>query len=277
MDDAIIKYKNLSENVFTSKSNDPKATFDHMVLEREIKDVVATAVIGGQSPSIQLMDSRTDLCRTFVVATSRHAGGAVRLRSYGTRDADPFPASIWQAGRATSAAPTFFAPIEIDDVVYGDGGTGWNNPTKEAVAEAGNIWPNRAIGIVISIGTGLENALELKDEPTQLSNLPKFFLQNTSPKNVFKLAVAEYAVQCLTSCEMVHREISEHPDRYILDGNYFRLNVPQGMGTIGLAEWDKLKNIIALTNRYMEHGEIRESKRKMANLLRDPRRASRSL
>jgi len=75
---------------------------------------------------------------------------------------------------------------------------------------------------------------------------------------------------------MVHREIAEHPERDILDGNYFRLNVPQGMGTIGLAEWDKLGNIIALTNRYMEHGEMKEPKRQMANLLRYPQRASRS-
>ena len=169
MDDAIFKYKTLSEKVFTSKSNDPKATFDHNVLEQEIKNVVATAVIGGQSPSIQLKDSRTDLCRTFVVATSLHAGGAVKMRSYGTRDADPFPACIWQVGRATSAAPTFFAPIEIEDVLYGDGGTGWNNPTKEAISEARNIWPNRPIGIVISIGTGLEEALQLKDKSTQAS------------------------------------------------------------------------------------------------------------
>jgi predicted acylesterase/phospholipase RssA len=277
VDDAIIKYKNLSEKVFTSKSNDPKATFDHMVLEREIKDVVATTVIGGQSPSIELMDSRIDMCRTFVVAMSRHAGGAVRLRTYQTRDADPFHASIWQAGRATLAAPTFFAPIEIDDVVYGDGGTGWNNPTEEAIAEAGNIWPNSVIGIVISIGTGLENVLELEDEPTQLSIIAKFFLRYTFPKTLFKIAVAQYAVHGLTSCEMVHREISERLNRDILDGNYFRLNVPQGMSTIGLAEWDKINPMIALTKRYMELGEIIELKRKMANLLRDPQRASRSL
>ena len=50
VDDAIIKYKTLSEKVFTSNSNDPKATFDHRVLEQEIKNVVATAVPGGQSP-----------------------------------------------------------------------------------------------------------------------------------------------------------------------------------------------------------------------------------
>ena len=271
VDDAIIKYKTLSEKVFTSNSNDPKATFDHRVLEQEIKNVVATAVPGGQSPLTQLKDSPTDLCHTFVVATSLHAGGAVRMRSFGTRDADAFSACIWQVGRATSAAPTFFTPIEIDDVLYGDGGTGWNNPTREAIAEARNIWPNRPIGIVISIGTGLEEALQLNEKSTQLSKLADVLLRNTSPKSSFQLAVAEYAVRCLTSCEMVHREIAEHPKRDILDGNYFRLNVPQGMGTIGLAEWDKLGNIIALTNRYMEHGEMKEPKRKMANLLRYPK------
>ena len=176
MDDTIFKYKTLSEKVFTSNSNDPKATFDHNVLEREIKHVVATAVIGGQIPSMQLKDSRTDLCRTFVVATSLHAGGPVRMRSFGTRDADAFSACIWQVGRATSAAPTFFAPIEIEDVLYGDGGTGWNNPTKEAIAEARNIWPNRSIGIVISIGTGLEEPLKLRDKSTKLSKLAQSLL-----------------------------------------------------------------------------------------------------
>jgi predicted acylesterase/phospholipase RssA len=278
VDDTILKYKTLSEKVFTTKSNDPKATFDHKVLEQEIKYIVATAVIGGQSPSTELKDCRSDLCRTFVVATSLHAGGAVRMRSYGTRDVDPFPACIWQVGRATSAAPTLFAPIEIEDVLYGDGRTGWNNPTKEAIIESRNIWPNRPIGIVISIGTGLEAPLELKDNSTQLPKLPKLvqtFLENTSSEhNTFQAAVAEYAVQCLTSCEMVDREIAENKNHDILEGNYFRLNVPQGMATIGLAEWDKLKNMIALTNRYMEHGEMKTPKRKMADLLQHPQRAS---
>ena len=203
VDDAISKYKILSEKVFTSKSNDHKATFDHHILELEIKNVVATAVPSGQSPFMQLKDIQTDLCRTFVVATSLHAGGAVRMRSYGTRFADAFSACIWQVARATSAAPTFFAPVEINDVLYGDGGTGWNNPTREAITEARNIWPNRPIGIVISIGTGLEEALQLNENSTLLSELTQVLLSNTSPKSLFQLAVAEYAVRCLTSCEMV--------------------------------------------------------------------------
>ena len=70
---------------------------------------------------------------------------------------------------------------------------------------------------------------------------------------------------------MIHRDISEHPDRDILNGNYFRLNVLQRISTIGLDEWNKLKTIIAL----IEHRTIREPKRKITNLLRYPYRASR--
>ena len=249
-------------------SMDPKAMFDHTVLEQEIKIIIATAE-SGQSLSIELKDSHPNLCRTFVIATSKHAGGAVRMRTFRTPYRKPFPACIWQAARATSAAPTFFAPIEIGDVLYGDGGTGWNNPAKEAIAEALDIWPNRRVGILVSIGTGLEKALELKDRPVRIPEL-----ENTSPRNAFKLAVAEYAVACLTSCEMAHRELAEHPDQYVLNGNYFRLNVPQGMAEIGLAEWDKLPNMIALTNRYMERGEMKQPIRNIAELLQDPQRAS---
>ena len=73
---------------------------------------------------------------------------------------------------------------------------------------------------------------------------------------------------------MVHRELAENPNEYILQGNSFRLNVPQGMAEIGLAEWDKLPNMIALTDRYMEHGEMKQPIRKIANLLQYPQRAS---
>jgi predicted acylesterase/phospholipase RssA len=199
------------------------------------------------------------------------------MRSFGTRDADPFPACIWQVARATSAAPTYFQPIEIDDVLYGDGGTGWNNPVKEAIAEARNVWPDRPIGIVVSIGTGLEEALQLDVHTHTSKEVPRVvqsLLRNTSPKHAFKLDVAEYAVKCLTSCELIHREVAEHCDRDILEGNYFRLNVVQGMSAIGLAEWDKLGTMIALTNRYMDNGDKRNEKRRITELLRDPQRAS---
>jgi hypothetical protein len=89
--------------------------------------------------------------------------------------------------------------------------------------------------------------------------------------------VAEYCVKCLTSCEIVHRELSENPEKIILEGNYFRLNVPQGMSKIGLAEWEKLEDMIALTDSYMDHGESLRRSREIARLLLNPLSASSSL
>ena len=37
---------------------------------------------------------------------------------------------------------------------------------------------------------------------------------------------------------------------------------------IGLAEWDKLEDMIALTQQYMTHGEMNKPKRTIAQLLR---------
>jgi patatin-like phospholipase/acyl hydrolase len=35
---------------------------------------------------------------------------------------------IWQAARATTAAPTYFPRMELDGCEYIDGGVGYNNP-----------------------------------------------------------------------------------------------------------------------------------------------------
>ena len=119
-------------------------------------------------------------------------------------------APIWKAARATSAAPTYFIPIDIDGIDYGDAGIGYNNPAKEALAEAHNMWPNHPIGCLLSIGTGLGNALQRPDE-AESANLARLLLKRTSPKTAFKLAVAEYCVKCSTSCELVHQEIADWP------------------------------------------------------------------
>jgi patatin-like phospholipase/acyl hydrolase len=35
---------------------------------------------------------------------------------------------IWEAARATTAAPTYFARMQLGDYEYIDGGIGYNNP-----------------------------------------------------------------------------------------------------------------------------------------------------
>ena len=68
--------------------------------------------------------------------------------------------AVWEAGRATSAAPTYFAPQEIagrdgSREKFVDGGVKHNNPTIVATNEAQDLWPGRKIGTILSIGCSM--------------------------------------------------------------------------------------------------------------------------
>lgn len=270
IDETIAQYKELSRIVFTSKSRNSNAAFDHDVFRLQIQKVVRNSRLG-LSADAWLEDPRPDQerCRTFVVATRKHADGAVRLRTYGMEIADAFQARIWEAARATSAAPTFFCPIVINDVEYSDGGIGFNNPVKEAIAEVGWIWPNRPIGCLLSIGTGRESPLQLADQATVLPRMVRTILGKTSRRFAYGAAVAEYCVKVVTNCEQIHRELTERRNEFALNRNYFRLNVPIGMSQIGLDEWQELRTMMALTESYM-CGEMLEQKQRIASLLLHP-------
>lgn len=60
---------------------------------------------------------------------------------------------LWRACMATSAAPTYFEPVEYRNYSFVDGGVHSNNPSLCAYAEALKLWPNDNIK-VLSIGTG---------------------------------------------------------------------------------------------------------------------------
>ncbi len=65
---------------------------------------------------------------------------------------------MWQAARATSAAPTYFEPTQIKtaDRTYTlvDGGVIVNNPAMSAYAEAMRIYPEATEFMIVSLGTG---------------------------------------------------------------------------------------------------------------------------
>ena len=104
-----------------------------------MKDVVRERLIDENAP---MADENADKVPTFVVAAkgTRAESPPNLFRSYQCDDHDASECTIWEAGRATSAAPTFFKPVQIGHAAFCDGGLAHNNAGELALFEAQKIW-----------------------------------------------------------------------------------------------------------------------------------------
>lgn len=147
--------------------------------------------------------------------------------------------AIWQACRATSAAPIFFPPIEIGKppVAYVDGGLGYNNPIRALMEEASYIWPEEKFGCIVSIGTGVP---AIEDIGRRIVPLVKT-LKNIS-----------------LDTEKVGREFEkEMGSRFKGQNVYFRFNVQHGLERVALEEWKELDRVKVATQDYLNEQRSR--------------------
>jgi predicted acylesterase/phospholipase RssA len=156
-----------------------------------------------------------------------------RFRSYESSWNDIDDCPIWQSCRATSAAPTLFPPMVIGKppTAFVDGGLGYNNPIWPLVDEARHIWPNRDIGCLVSIGTGM-----LVSRDIGRAFMPLF----------------DSLKAMATDSEKTADEFKEDmKDKYGVDQKvYFRLNVQHGLEQVGLEEWKEADRIMVATRDY---------------------------
>ena len=162
---------------------------------------------------------------------------------------------IWEAARATSAAPTYFERMEINDRSYVDGGLGRNNPSREVLHEAKTLFGARKIGCLVSIGTGLARVIAIKEPwPHQ-----KFIPTNVIP------GLTGIATDPEDTHEAMLQLFANLPN------TYFRLNVDQGMEDIQLSDWKKMRSVGVCTMEYMKKEEVRQDLDSLVNAITAPK------
>ncbi|KAK6524472.1 hypothetical protein TWF281_011380 [Arthrobotrys megalospora] len=147
--------------------------YDEKPLENAIKEIVGQKL---GDPEAQLLDTNPEsTCKIFVMAVRSDKGnnrGPVFLRSYPNPVELPeFPKiKVWEAARATSAAPAYFKPFAIEKYHLVDGGLGANNPLGWLWTEILSVFgPARSTSTFLTIGTGMQPNDELKD-PGDITN-----------------------------------------------------------------------------------------------------------
>ncbi len=159
--------------------------------------------------------------------------------------------TIWEAGRATSAATTFFEPIAIGPFheEFVDGALGANNPIFEMWNQAQDVWGDeldKKLECLVSIGTGLPGLQPVRDDIVHIGATLKALATETEK-----------------TAERFHRNKSSLDDQ----GRYYRFNVVRGLEDIGLEESKKKNEIAAATRRYVESQDVFRQMRRCADNL----------
>ncbi|KAI9775783.1 MAG: hypothetical protein M1816_005768, partial [Peltula sp. TS41687] len=242
--ECIEAYSELMETVFRKKRSKlpiscmgkTKARFD----SKKLKSAVEKVVTNHNASSTELFENGTTRgCRVFVCSIAHETKEIVRLRSYSLTDETGISATICQAALATSAATSYFDPVDIRARRFADGGLGANNPVDEVEGEASNIWCAETgdlkplVKCFISIGTGNPGKKAIEDKVLG-------FLSRT-------------LVGIATQTEETEKRFIAKWRQHFDEKRYFRFNVDQGLQDIGLAEYQQQGAIQAATDGYINH------------------------
>lgn len=213
-------------------------------LEECIKDVLSRHDKKPDEPMFLQADK--NICPTFVVAVYADAADNPSPHLFSTYNKFD-KTCIWEAARATSAAPTFFKPISIGTprVQYVDAGLGFNNPTDLAIREAHRLYPGREVGLVLSIGAGRGGVVQI-GKP---NGWVPFGLAT-------RIAIAKALASLITNAERTHDGVYRQFSATTTKNVYGRLNVDRGMEMIGLEEWKKEEQMAGVTTAYLSNAQV---------------------
>ena len=277
--EALETYASIAGAIFSSDNKNKifrDGMFKASTLEKNVRSVVARRLHGQKvKPGHVGGDVGNDLMRAgseertmgkaFVCAMpALNMAYPRRFRTYRVREHINANCAIWEAARATTAAPTFFERISIGESGYVkedfiDAGLGCNNPVLEVMDEAAGIFGNsRPIGCIVSLGTGHPGIIGLAKPDTFQKLLP------TQLVDVLK----RIATDCQNTARGMDRRFATVPDVY------FRFDVTHGAGTISLEEWKRMGDVVSHTRAYLQDVAVDRSIDTVVDILLRNRRST---
>ncbi|NXN16398.1 PLPL8 phospholipase, partial [Indicator maculatus] len=264
LDDCEELYRKLGSDVFkqnvivgTVKMGWSHAFYDSDIWEKMLKEKMGS--------NLMIETARNSTCPK-VAAVSTIVNRGTPLKAFVFRNYNHFPGvkshyiggcqyKLWQAIRASSAAPGYFQEYVLGNDLHQDGGLLLNNPSALAVHECKCLWPNVPLQCLISLGTGRYES-EGKTNVTYTSLKAKL-------TNVISSA---------TDTEEVHTML----DALLPSDTYFRFN-PLMNEDIALDESrkEKLNQLQTDGIRYLERNE--EKLKKAAKILTQEKTALQKL
>ena len=227
LDDIETMYLTLSAKMFGRALNwfkrlaDYGAKYNTALLRMFLKDQ-----LGADRCLTEFKGAGTHKPALCIVAAEKSTHRAHIFGNYQRQVVDPdapritTDCTLWQAARATSAAPFYFhhKQIEAGGESFVDGGVAANNPVLEAYGEARRIWNAKEadFGFVLSLGTGLGES-----DPIAVDLLNGF-------------------VQAATDSHKWHVKFQENHDRLVDQDKYVRVDGPIEFAQLDIADMDKL-------------------------------------
>ncbi|XP_073921131.1 calcium-independent phospholipase A2-gamma isoform X2 [Castor canadensis] len=178
-------YRKLGSDVFsqnvivgTVKMSWSHAFYDSQMWEKILKDRMGS--------TLMIETARNPKCPK-VAAVSTIVNRGITPKAFVFRNYGHFPGinshylggcqyKMWQAIRASSAAPGYFAEYALGNDLHQDGGLLLNNPSALAMHECKCLWPDVPLECIVSLGTGryesdVRNTTTYTSLKTKLSNV----------------------------------------------------------------------------------------------------------
>jgi len=193
---------------------------------------------------------------TRFVCCTLDNGRAYRIRSYKSKYDPGLPFTVWQAARATSAAPSFFDPLSVKDITtLRDGSLRNNNPINEVIDEVHTEFSDHEISCLVSIGTGVSKT--------------EFFGNGL-------VSIARACARIATDTDEAERTFRNNhaSPNQVLHDCYFRFEVEQGLQDVGMEEWKNTEHIWGVTTSYLNDPIRRDMFGKCAVKLGGPETAT---